>query len=68
MDTGADVAVLVRSCVVAVHVEQAVVLVLVVVATDVQHHARSVVVAVVVQNQDTDPLVWYPCLQVTIYL
>ena len=43
-----DVRVRVRGGVVAVQVESAVVLVLAVVAADVQHHARGVVVAVVV--------------------
>ena len=46
--TAADVAVLVRRGVVAVQVESAVVLVLAVVAADVQHNAAGVVVAVVV--------------------
>ena len=46
-DMSADVRVGVRSLVVAVQVESAVVLVLVVIAADVQHHARSAVVAVV---------------------
>lgn len=45
---GADVGVLVRSLVVAVQVERTVVLVLVVVATDVQNDTGSVVVAAVV--------------------
>ena len=47
MVTGADVRVRVRSGVVAVQVEQAVVRVLVVVAADVQDNARGVVVAIV---------------------
>ena len=47
-ETAADVAVLVRRGVVAVQVESAVVLVLAVVAADVQHDAAGVVVAVVV--------------------
>ena len=45
--TAADVAVRVRGRVVAVEVEGAVVLVLVVVATSVQHHPGGVVVAVI---------------------
>lgn len=47
MVTGADVRVRVRSSVVTVQVEQTVVLVLVVVATDVQDNTRGVVVAIV---------------------
>ena len=50
MDTGADVRVRVRRSVV-VHVEQPVVLVLVVVTAHVQHNVRRVVVAVVVTSQ-----------------
>ena len=50
MDTGADVRVRVRRSVV-VHVEQPVVLVLVVVTAHVQHNIRRVVVAVVVTSQ-----------------
>ena len=46
----ADVAVLVRRRVVAVEIERAVILVLVVVTADVQHNAVGVVVAIVVQN------------------
>ena len=49
--TAPDVRVRVRGGVVAVEVERAVVLVLVVVAADVQHNARGVVVAVVVQDR-----------------
>lgn len=49
---GTHVAVRVRRGVVAVRVEQAVVLVLVVVAADVQHNARSVVVAVVASEPE----------------
>jgi hypothetical protein len=44
-DSRADVGVLVRGRVVAVRVEQAVVSVLAIVTADIQHHARSVVVA-----------------------
>ena len=51
MDTGADVRVRVRSGVVAVQVEQPVVLVLVVVTAHVQHNPGRVVVAVVVTSQ-----------------
>lgn len=46
-ETAADVGVRVRSGVVTVQVEQAVVLVLVVVATTVQHDTTGVVVAVI---------------------
>ena len=53
-DMSADVRVGVRSLVVAVQVESAVVLVLVVIAADVQHHARSVVVAVIAPYRNTD--------------
>ena len=49
--TAPDVRVRVRGGVVAVEVECAVVLVLVVVAADIQHNARGVVVAVVVQDR-----------------
>ena len=55
---GADVRVLVRGGVVAVQVERAVVLVLVVVTTHVQHHARSVVVAVVATVPEHRPMEW----------
>lgn len=51
---GADVRVRVRSSVVAVHVESAVVLVLVVVAANVQHNARSVIVAAIALDRNTD--------------
>ena len=50
-ETAADVAVRVRGAVVAVQVERAVVLVLVVVAADVQHNPAGVVVAVVVSAE-----------------
>ena len=53
-EMSADVRVGVRGSVVTVQVERTVVLVLVVVATDVQHHARSVVVAVVAPVRNTD--------------
>ena len=53
-DMGADVGVLVRSSVVAVQVEQAVVPVLIVVTTAVQHNTRSVVVAVVAHVAETE--------------
>ena len=49
---GADVRVLVRSSVVTVQVESAAILVLVVVTTHVQHHARSVVVAIVAKEPE----------------
>ena len=55
---GADVGVLVSRIVVAVQVERAVVLVLAVVATHVQHHARSVVVAVVATGPEHRPMEW----------
>jgi len=55
---GADVGVLVRSLVVAVQVERTVVLVLVVVTTDVQNDARSVVVAAVVTELKHPLVVW----------
>lgn len=51
MGSGADVRVRVRSGVVTVQVEQPVVLVLVVVTAHVQHHARSVVVAIIAKNR-----------------
>ena len=54
MVTGADVRVRVRSGVVTVQVEKTVVLVLVVVATDVQDNARGVVVAIVGLRQYTN--------------
>ena len=54
MVTGADVRVRVRSGVVTVQVEHTVVLVLVVVATDVQDNARGVVVAIVGLRQYTN--------------
>ncbi len=57
-DMGADVRVLVRSLVVAVQVERTVVLVLVVVTTHVQHHAGSVVVAVVATGPEHRPMEW----------
>ena len=50
--------VLVRSLVVAVQIERTVVLVLVVVTTDVQHHAGSVVVAVVATGPEHRPMEW----------
>ena len=53
-DMSADVLVRVRSIVVAVQVERAVVLVLVVVTANVQHHAGSVVVAVIALYRNTD--------------
>lgn len=49
LDTRADVAVRIRSRVVTVHVEQPVILVLVVIATHVQDNSAGVVVAVVVK-------------------
>ena len=55
---GADVRVLVRSRVVAVQVKSTVVLVLVVVATDVQHNARRVVVAIVAKRPERRPMEW----------
>ena len=60
MDSRADVAVRVGSGVVAVQVEQPVVLVLVVVTAHVQHNPGGVVVAVVVRKQNARPLVWRP--------
>ena len=62
MVTGADVRVRVRSGVVTVQVEKTVVLVLVVVATDVQDNARGVVVAIVGlrRNTNTGLLVRWP--------
>lgn len=57
-DMGADVGVLVRSRVVAVQVERAVVLVLVVVTAHVQHNARRVVVAVVAKRPERRPVEW----------
>ena len=55
---GADVGVLVRSLVVAVQVERAVVLVLVVVTADVQNDARRIVVATVVTELKHPLVVW----------
>ena len=54
---GADVGVLVRGVVVAVQVERAVVLILVVVTAAVENNAGSVVVRVVAQNGTADS--WY---------
>lgn len=51
-EAAADVRVLVRGGVVAVQVESAVVLVLAVVAADVQHNPAGVVVAVVVMRTE----------------
>ena len=60
IDTRADVSVRVRSGVVTVQVKQAVILILVIVTTDVQHDTRRVIVAVVVKNRIARPLVWHP--------
>ena len=54
-EKGADVRVRVRSGVVTVQVEQTVVAVLVVVTANVQHHARSVIVAVVAHSRGPKP-------------
>ena len=54
-EKGADVHVRVRSGVVTVQVEQTVVAVLVVVTANVQHYARSVIVAVVAHSREPKP-------------
>ncbi len=59
-DSGADVGVLVRRRVVAVHVESPVVLVLVVVTAYVQHNTTAVVVAIVARSRTHRLPEWEP--------